>query len=53
MKAAQLLFVLKLTFDGVSSIVLYEETNGHSLNHEEKCLTPGTVKYNHSKTRYS
>lgn len=41
-----------LTFDGVSSIVLYEETNGQSLKHEEKRLTPGTVKNDHSKTCY-
>lgn len=36
-----------ITFDDVSSIVLYEETNGHSLKHEKKCLTPGTVKNIH------
>ncbi len=53
MNAAKVCFsFFLLTFDGVSSIVLYEETNGHSLKHEEKRLTPGTVKNDHSKTCY-
>ncbi len=46
------IFFFFFTFDGVSSIVLYEKTNGHSLKHEEKGLTPGTDKNNHSKTCY-
>lgn len=41
------------TFDGLSCIVLDEETNSHSLNHKEKSLTPGTVKNNHKNKSWT